>query len=344
MESAFITVPEKCSATSIAMADLPLAVGPAMIRAERSPFPGMAPSVGMDNVLTLISNSTDGALSADLVDVTHRALEGVGGQSAVPDWLSPAEAVDIAFEGVRPKDAEDAVRQALGDRPIDVIAQSALRRKKKLIIADMDSTIVSGETLDELAEFAGLKDKIAALTARAMNGEIGFREALTTRVAMLEGLSESFLEDTMNGVHLNPGAKELIRTMRQNSAFTALISGGFSYFTDRIREQVGFHMSLGNKLEITDGQLTGQVIPPVVDKNTKLEMLIDMAAGQELGMTDTFAIGDGANDVPMLEAAGMGVAYHGHPVAREHARARLDHTDLTGALFIQGYRRDEFAA
>ena len=319
-----------------------------MIRAERSPFFGMACLVGMDNVLTLISNSADRALNADRVDIARRALDGAGGQSAAADWLSPDEAVDIAFDGVHHKDAEAAVRQALTDhstgQPIDVIAQSALRRKKKLIIADMDSTIVEGETLDELAEFAGLKDQIAALTKRAMNGEIGFGEALRTRVAMLEGLSESFLSETMKGVRLTPGARELIATMRGNGAFTALISGGFSFFTDRIREQVGFHMSLGNKLEIIEGQLTGQVIPPVVDKDTKLEMLIDMAAQQELGMTDTFAIGDGANDVPMLKAAGMGVAYHGHPVARENARARLDHTDLTGALFIQGYRRDEFVS
>jgi len=313
-----------------------------MIRAERSPFFGMACLVGMDNVLTLISNSADGALGPDQVDVARQALDDINAQTGDADWLSPDEAVDIAFDDAHRKDAEAAVRQALMNLPIDVIAQSALRRKKKLIIADMDSTIVEGETLDELAEFAGLKDQIAALTKRAMNGEIGFREALRTRVAMLEGLSESFLAETMKGVRLNPGARELIATMRKNGAFTALISGGFSFFTDRIREQVGFHMSLGNKLEIIAGQLTGQVIPPVVDKDTKLEMLIDMAAQQELGMTDTFAIGDGANDVPMLKAAGMGVAYHGHPVAREHARARLDHTDLTGALFIQGYRRDEF--
>ena len=315
------------------------------MRAERSPFfPRLVSCADMDNVLTLISNPADGALSSDQVDRARRALEDLGIESAPADWLAPNEAVDIPFDRLSPKTAEAAVRDALADAPLDVIAQSTLRRKKKLIIADMDSTIVEGETLDELAEFAGIGDKIAALTARAMNGEIGFTEALKTRVAMLEGLSESFLEETMKGVHLNPGALELITTMRTNGAFTALISGGFSFFTDRIREHVGFHMSLGNKLEITDGVLTGQVILPVVNKDTKLEMLIDMAASQELGMTDTFAIGDGANDVPMLKAAGMGVAYHGHPVARENARARLDHHDLSGALFIQGYRRDEFVA
>ena len=276
------------------------------------------------------------------MDTARRALDSLGAKTASPDWLSKDEAVDIAFDAPQSDTAESAVSQALSGQPIDVIAQTALWRKKKLIIADMDSTIVRGETLDELAEFAGIKAKIAALTVRAMNGEIGFTEALKTRVAMLEGLSENFLDDTMQGVHLTPGAKELIATMRANGAFTALISGGFSFFTDRVREQVGFHMSLGNKLEIIAGHLTGQVLPPVVDKNTKLEMLIDMAAQQQLGMLETFAIGDGANDVPMLQAAGMGVAFHGHPIAREQARARLDHTDLTGALFIQGYRRDEF--
>jgi len=298
----------------------------------------------MDNVLTLISNSADGALDADHVDTARRALNPLSVETAPPDWLSDREAVDIAFGGATLDTVESTVYQALKDQPIDVIAQTALWRKKKLIIADMDSTIVQGETLDELAEFAGLKTQIAALTARAMNGEIGFAEALKTRVAMLEGLSEGFLEDTMRGVHLTPGATELIATMRANGAFTALISGGFSFFTDRVREQVGFHMSLGNKLEIIDGHLTGQVLPPVVDKSTKLEMLIDIAAQQQLGMLETFAIGDGANDVPMLQAAGIGVAYHGHPVAREQARARLDHADLTGALFIQGYRRDEFVS
>ncbi|MCW8916582.1 MAG: phosphoserine phosphatase SerB [Magnetovibrio sp.] len=296
----------------------------------------------MDNVLTLISNPADGALGSADVDKARIALEKLGAETSPADWLSKDEAADIEFDLVAPESSEAAVRQALNNKPIDVIAQTTLRRKKKLIIADMDSTIVSGETLDDLAEFAGLKDKIAEITARAMNGEMDFFEALKARVAMLEGLSEDFMEETMKDVQLNPGAKELIGTMRVHGAHTGLISGGFSYFTDRVREQVRFHMSLGNKLEIIDGKLTGKVIPPVVTKDTKHDMLIDMASQRELGMTDTMAIGDGANDVPMLKAAGMGIAYHGHSVARKNANARLDHGDLTGALFIQGYRRDEF--
>lgn len=330
------------------MADFPLAVGPAIIKTERRPCTSdlgssdLVSCADMDNVLTLISKPAAGVLNANLVEEVRSSLTRAGAIVSPPDWLSPDEAVDLAFDALASQDAETITRQALDGQPLDVIAQSTLRRKKKLIIADMDSTIVEGETLDDLAEFAGIKDQIAALTARAMNGEMGFAEALKTRVALLEGLNESCLADTMVNVHLHPGALVLISTMRASGAFTALISGGFSYFTDRIREQVGFHMSLGNKLEIVDGRLSGQVLAPVVDKNTKLEMLIDVAAQHGLGMTDTFAIGDGANDVPMLKAAGMGVAYHGHPVARENARARLDHADLTGALFIQGYRRDEF--
>ena len=298
----------------------------------------------MDFVLTLIANPAEAELSDNMVLTALNALEALHVTLGPADWLSPAEAVDIEFTGGSPLAAESCVRQKLGDAPIDVIAQRTYRRKKKLLIADMDSTIVQGETLDELAEFAGLKPQIAEITQRAMKGELDFNEALAERVAMLEGLDESFLAKTLEQTRLTPGAQTLIATMRAGGAMTALISGGFSYFTDAIREQVGFDSSLGNRLEIDAGKLTGRVLPPIVNKNTKLDMLEDTAMQLGLGMSDTMAIGDGANDVPMLEAAGTGIAYHAHPVARQAARARLDHTDLTGALFVQGYRRAEFAA
>jgi len=272
----------------------------------------------------------------------RRALDHAGQDSAAPDWLATEEAVDIPFTGPHGATIEAAARAALSGLAIDVIAQSARQRKKKLIVADMDSTIISGETLDELAAFAGLKEQISALTARAMNGEIGFVEALNTRVALLRGLDESSLDETLCGLHLNPGARELIATMRHNGAYAALVSGGFTFFTERIRAQVGFDMALGNQLEIHDGRLTGEVIPPLVDKTTKLDVLIDLAAQRNLTPQETLSIGDGANDVAMLKAAGMGIAYHAHPVARKQARACLDHADLTGALYIQGYHRDEF--
>ncbi|PHS78674.1 MAG: phosphoserine phosphatase SerB [Rhodospirillaceae bacterium] len=296
----------------------------------------------MDNVLTLITNRTFGALDNSIVSDARTALQDIGAEIGADDWLSANEAVDIPFHNIKPKLAESAVRSALGDVKIDIIAQRTYRRRKKLIIADMDSTIVTGETLDELADFAGLKSEITAITQRAMRGELDFAEALHARVKMLKNLDESYLAKTMDDVELTPGAEELIKTMRGHGAFTALISGGFSYFTDRIRESVGFHTSLGNHLGMENGKLTGKVIPPIVGKEIKLEMLIDMAEQQGLGITQTLSIGDGANDVPMLTKAGMGIAYHAHPVAREAARARLDHADLAGALFIQGYRREDF--
>lgn len=295
----------------------------------------------MDNVLTLISNPAVAVLDDSTVSRARAALDAIGANLGDADWLAPGQAVDIEFNADSAA-AEAAVRAALGDAPIDVIAQSTYRRRKKLLIADMDSTIVEGETLDELAEFAGLKDAIAAITQRAMQGELDFAEALRERVAMLKDLDESFLAKTMAGVKLNPGAETLIATMRANGAVTALISGGFSYFTDQVRQQVGFDTSLGNRLDIQGGKLTGQVIPPIVDKDIKCEMLIDMAQQQNLGLSATMTIGDGANDVPMLTKAGTGVAYHAHPIARQAARARLDHSDLTGALFVQGYRVGEF--
>lgn len=298
----------------------------------------------MDYVLTLIANPDIAALDDTTVLAVRRALDALGVGSGEPDWLAPGQAVDLTFAGTSPLAAETVVRQTVGAAPIDVIAQRTYRRKKKLLIADMDSTIVTGETLDELAEFAGLKDQISAITHRAMRGELDFNEALLERVAMLKGLDESYLAETMAGVTLTAGAKTLITTMRANEAVTALISGGFSYFTDRIREDVGFHSSLGNQLELKGGKITGRVLPPIVNKDTKLAMLEDTAEQLGLGMSDTMAIGDGANDVPMLAAAGTGIAFHAHPVARKAARARLDHADLSGALFIQGYRRDEFAA
>jgi len=283
-----------------------------------------------------------GALNDSTVSCACTALNNLGAETTAPTWLAKGEAVDIHFNGPQTDVAESTILEILADAPIDVIAQRTYRRRKKLLIADMDSTIVTGETLDELAEFAGLKDEITAITKRAMRGELDFAQALHSRVKMLEGLNESFLSKTMESVELTQGATTLIRTMRASGAVTALISGGFSYFTDRVREQVGFHSSLGNQLEIINGKLTGNVIPPIVGKEVKLEMLIDIAEQQGLSLSETMSIGDGANDVPMLSKAGTGIAYHAHPVAREAARARLDHSDLTGALFAQGYQRDEF--
>lgn len=193
----------------------------------------------MDNVLTLIANPATAVVDDNTVSLARDALAALRVETAPADWLAPGQAVDVGFDGTSALAAETAVRQALDGQAIDVIAQRTARRKKKLLIADMDSTIVVGETLDELAAFAGLKDEIAAITQRAMQGELDFAAALRERVAMLKDLDESYLAQTMDGIELTPGAEVLIATMREHGAITALISGGFSYFTDRVRQRVG---------------------------------------------------------------------------------------------------------
>ena len=202
----------------------------------------------------------------------------------------------------------------------------------------MDSTIVTAESLDELAEEAGIKERIAAITARAMNGEIPFRAAVKERVGLLAGLPAAALERTMARLELTAGAHRLVATMGAGGAITALVSGGFEYFTSRVADQVGFDRSLGNRLEIVDQALTGEVFEPMVGKQAKLDTLEGLAAERGLAPADAVAIGDGANDLPMLMAAGLGIAFHAKPMVAEAAAHRLDHADLTGVLYAQGYR------
>lgn len=300
----------------------------------------------MDSVLTLIAPPQASILDAATAARARTAMDALGAETGQAVWLSANEACDIAFSGLAIEQAEAAVRETLGevlDTPgIDIISQPLDGRRKKLLIADMDSTIVTGETLDELAAFAGLKDRIAAITKRAMNGEIGFSEALFERVGMLSGLEEKCLEETLKTMTVSPGAEALVRTMRAHGAYTALISGGFTYFTERISATVGFHEHLGNHLEITGGKLTGRVIEPIVDKETKLKTLLALAGKKHIPTVETLSVGDGANDLPMLLSAGLGVAYHAKPAVAAGARHRIDHGDLTALLFAQGYARDEF--
>ena len=296
----------------------------------------------MDLTLTLIVNPDTMSLDETIVTKARAALNGLGGESAPAHWLSEGEACEIGFEGLNPEQGEAAVRQALADAPIDVIAQDSANRKKKLLLADMDSTIVIGETLDELADYAGLKDKIAAITARAMNGELNFIEALKERVGMLKDLDAKFLDDTLARTELMPGAKTLVATMKANKAYTALVSGGFTFFTEAVSADVGFAFNRGNTLHVENGVLTGTVGEPIVDKDTKLETLKELSVKKKLGLADALTIGDGANDLPMLKAAGLGIAYRPKPAVGAEARARLDHANLVGALFAQGYSRDEF--
>lgn len=295
----------------------------------------------MDYVLTLIS-PTRGGLSVNLVDQALVQLQQFGAIVSNWDYLSEGEACDIPFSNVDPKFTQSSLRGHFSGTALDVVIQPANGRRKKLLIADMDSTIVTSETLDELAEYAGLKDRISDITTRAMDGEILFRDALTERVRMLAGLDAGALDKIMDRISYSTGAKTLVRTMSANGAFTALASGGFRYLTKRVKEAVGFDFEIGTEIEITDGKLTGQILGEIVTKAVKREILISLAADQDIDIGDTLAVGDGANDLPMLIEAGAGVAYHAKPVVVASTPYRIDHAGLDALLFMQGYRREEF--
>ena len=294
----------------------------------------------MSHVLTLVA--PPGALSHALVARVRYALAALGTVGA-PDWLAADEAADIPFGGADPGAATAAIRTALQNEPVDAIATAAVGRRKRLLVADMDSTVVTTETLDELADHAGIKEAIAAITRRSMNGELDFAAALRERVAMLRGLPVSALAATYARTVPSPGARALARTMAANGAVTAIASGGFTYFTARIAEECGFALHVANVL-LTEGDvLAGTVAEPIFDANGKLATLRDLASRHGLPLSAALAVGDGANDLPMLGAAGLGVAYRAKPVVAAAARARVDHADLRALLFAQGYRAGEIA-
>ena len=271
-----------------------------------------------------------------MIEDVRRLVNG-----GAPDILSDGEAVDIAVSH-RPDMA--AVGAALKGAAVDAIATPSEGRRKRLLLADMDSTIVAGETLDELADFAGLKQEIAAITRRSMNGEIDFVEALRRRVAMLRGLSLEALERTWARVRLTPGARELVGTMRAHGAVTALVSGGFTYFTERVAALAGFDVHFANRLLDNGEALTGEVGEPILDRNAKLGALRALAREHGLDLSETLAVGDGANDLAMLHEAGLGVAFHAKPIVAAEARARVDHGSLRALLFAQGYRACEIVS
>lgn len=285
----------------------------------------------MSYVLTLIANPDKQQISSDEIAAQFSGV--------APLCLSDGEAYDVMLDGV--VDLK-AIQTAFPH--VDLILQPVEGRRKKLLIADMDSTIVTGETLDDLAEFAGLKDQVAEITTRAMNGEIPFRDALRERVIMLKGLSEGFLEKAMATVHLTPGARELVATMKANGAYCALVSGGFTFFTSRVAADVGFDFNDGNHLEIIDGVLSGNVLEPIVTKDTKLSHLKALCQKHGLSTDEAAAVGDGANDLPMLLEAGLGIAYHAKPSVVAKARHTVQNTNLRSLLFAQGYKADDFVS
>ena len=331
-----MTTPPVFCASSSASADLPLAVGPAISTAL---FPKREFAC-MSLVATLICNPVNPALDSTIVDGALAVLPSPG----TAQWLFDEVAVDIPFTGSEDiKAIEARLRQARGDLPIDIVVQPAAFRRKKLFLADMDSTMIGQECIDELADFAGLKAHVAAITERAMRGEIEFEPALRERVALLKDMPVGVVDEVLKKrITPTPGGRELVMTMRANGAYTCLISGGFTLFTNAVAAMIGFQENRANELKVSDGKLTGEVTEPILGRATKLATLIELTESFDLDDIDTLVTGDGANDLGMIEAAGLGVAYHAKPAVAAAAAARIDHGDLTALLYAQGYRRDEF--
>jgi phosphoserine phosphatase len=291
--------------------------------------------------LTLVS--PDAAAAQAGAERVIAAVAAAGARVKEPKALGPG-ALDLLTEATEVGAVRAAASKALGGLPVDVCVQPWSGRRKRLLVADMDSTIINVECLDELADFAGVKDKVAAITERAMRGELEFEGALRERVAMLKGLDLGSLEQCYDErVRLNPGARTLVETMAADGARCVLVSGGFSFFTQRVAQAAGFHAQRANILTEDGEVLAGTVGEPILGREAKLAALKEEAAALDLPLAETLAIGDGANDLAMIGAAGLGIAYRAKPVVAEQADARIDHADLTAVLHFQGYRFEEFA-
>jgi phosphoserine phosphatase len=280
----------------------------------------------VDHVVVLTAPPATGLPDSAIAEA-RAALDGAG----EPRRLSP-DAAEIPV--ARP--------QRLALDGVDANCVPAANRRKRLLIADMDSTVIPVECIDEVAEFAGVRAQVEAITEPAMRGEIGFEEALRARVALIEGLPEARLQAVYDErIALNPGARALVRTMRANGAYTALVSGGFTFFTERVAGAAGFDIHQANRLLSAGGRLTGRVAEPVLGREAKLAALTRLAAERGIGLEDTLAVGDGANDLAMIEAAGLGVAFRAKPIVAGRARASIRYADLTALLYLQGYSADE---
>jgi len=296
----------------------------------------------MTHVATLIAHPAQ-PMPDDVGRPAARSLPAAG----APVWLDPGLALDVPF--TPPADGDNRIiaetlRAALGGARIDVVVQQAAGRRKRMLLADMDSTMIGQECLDELADFVGQKARVAAITERAMRGEVEFAPALRERVALLAGLPASVVDEVIaERITLTPGGRTLVQTMRRHGAYTCLVSGGFTVFTARIAALTGFDENRGNRLIVADdGRFVGTVAEPVLGRDAKLETLRELRRKLGLAHNETLVVGDGANDLSMIGDAGLGVAFRAKPLVAEAAAARIDHGDLTALLYAQGYRREEF--
>ena len=299
-------------------------------------------------VLTLIAAIDDKELMEALVTRVEELLLELGARPDEPDWLAPGKACDVFFSNVPPEYATAPVRTLIADgfsnAKVDVIIQETADRRKRLVVADLESTLIENEMLDELADFIGVRDKVAEITRQAMNGEIDFVIALKNRAALFKDLPETVLAEAAAGIRLMPGASVFVATSHAHGAYVALATGGFSVFARHVRTRLEFDAVFANELVVDGGKLTGEAREPILTREGKREALISLAAEQDIPLCLTLAIGDGANDLPMLEAAGLGVAFHAKPSVAERSTHRLDYCGLTALLYAQGYREAEFAA
>lgn len=288
----------------------------------------------MDSVLVLIAAPGSGAIDARTMEL----LRDLGAEA--PHWLAPGEAAEVPAFPRLPEFMIDAAKL-----PIDAAVVSSDNRRKRLLIADMDSTMIRQECIDELGAAAGLGERIGAITARAMRGELDFAGALRERVALLKGLDAAIIDKILRErITYMPGGRTLIATMKAHGAHTALVSGGFHQFTDRIAARLGFDETSANRLVIENGRLAGRVEEPILGEAAKLEALRRIAGQRGIDTADAIAVGDGANDVAMLSEAGMGVALHAKPNVQEASLIRINHGDLTALLYLQGYAKSRFVA
>jgi phosphoserine phosphatase len=293
----------------------------------------------MTHVATLISNSA--ALDSSLLERARSVLPGAG----APHQLGPST-TDIPFSAEKAVD-QRAVADQLRDlgNGIDAVVQPAANRRKKLFLADMDSTMIAQECIDELAAYVGLKDHVAAITERAMRGDIAFEPALRERVALLKGLPAKVIDEVIDRhIRLTPGGRTLVATMRAHGAFTCLVSGGFTLFTDRIAAMIGFDETHANTLALEGDKLAGTVVEPIFGRDAKRATLVSLRARFKLSKDETLVAGDGANDLDMILEAGLGVAFRAKPKIAAAAPARIDHGDLTALLYVQGYHQKEFVS
>ena len=303
------------------------------------------------HILTLIGPPQQERLNAGTIDEARKILSS---QSDL-NWLAADEACDLAFSmKANPATGKFDGLAGLRSEIEDLCARKALDfhihdlrgpRKMKLLISDMDSTMIEQECIDELADMAGFGDVVSAITERAMRGELDFEEALRERVGHLKDLKLDVLGQVYEErIKLMPGARELVQTMRANGAYCVLVSGGFTYFTARIADELGFHENRANVLESENDKLTGTVGEPILGRAAKLDTLEELIKSRGLFRDETLAVGDGANDLAMIQASGLGVAYRAKPIVAQDARAAVNHGDLTALLYFQGYRRDAFVS